>query len=45
MSQAWLNHCILLLVLRDKTDKLDDKDIAKKFTERNEQRKNYFGEF
>ena len=36
MSQAWLNHFTLLHVLRDKTDKLDDKDIAKEFTERNE---------
>ena len=31
MSQAQLNHCILLHVLRDKMDKLDDKDIAKEF--------------
>ena len=45
MSQAQLNHCILLHVLRDKVDKLDDKDIAKEFTERNERRKNYFGQF
>ena len=36
MSQTRLNHCILLNVLRDKMVKLDDKDIAKKFTERNE---------
>ena len=45
MSQAQLNHCILLHVLRDKVDKLDDKYIAKEFTERNERRKNYFGQF
>ena len=29
-------HC--LHVLRDRTDKLDNENIAKKFTERNEQR-------
>ena len=45
MSQAQLNHCILLHVLRNKTDKLDDMDIAKEFTERNEQCKNYLGQF
>ena len=44
MSQARLNHCMLLHVLRDKTDELNEKDIAKEFIERNERRKNFFGQ-
>ena len=36
MSQARLNHCIVLHVLKDRTDQLDNKDIAKEFIERNE---------
>ena len=39
MCQARLNHCILLHVLRERTDSLLDTDIAKKFTERNERHK------
>ena len=45
MSQARLNHCMLLHVLRERTDTLLDADIAKEFTERNEHRKNFFGHF
>ena len=42
MSQAQLNHCILLHVLRDR-DELDDKSsIAKEFAERNELRKTFW---
>ena len=44
MTQARLNHCLLLHVLRDKTDQLDKKDVAKEFIERNERRRNYFGQ-
>ena len=44
MSQARLNHCIVLHVLKDRTDQLDNKDIAKEFIERNERRRNYFGQ-
>ena len=44
MSQAWLNHCIVLHVLKDKIDKLDNKEIAKEFIERNERHRNYFGQ-
>jgi len=29
MSQAWLNHCIILHVLRDRVDELDNKDVDK----------------
>lgn len=45
MSQARLNHCMLLHVLSERTDKLLDTDTAKEFAERNERRKNYFGQF
>lgn len=45
MSQARLNHCMLLHVLKERTDNLLDADIAKEFTERNERRKNFFGHF
>lgn len=44
MSQARLNHCIVLHVLKNRTDQLDNKDIAKEFIERNERRRNYFGQ-
>ena len=44
MTQARLNHCILLHVSRDRMDQLDNEDIAKEFIERNEQRRNYFGQ-
>lgn len=44
MTQARLNHCLLLHVLRDKTDQLDKKDVAKEFIERNERCRNYFGQ-
>jgi len=27
MSQTWLDHCIVLHALRDKTDQLNNKDI------------------
>ena len=36
MTQARLNHCIILHVLRDRTDQLHDKEVAKSFIERNE---------
>ena len=45
MSQARLNHCMLLHVLSEQTDNLLDTDTAKEFTEKNERRKNYFGQF
>ena len=45
MSQARLNHCMLLHVLSERKDKLLDTDTAKEFTEKNERRKNYFGQF
>jgi len=33
-------------VVRDRTDQLDNKDIdTKEFIERNEQHRNYFGQF
>jgi len=32
-------------VIRDRTDQLDNKSIAKEFIERNEQRRNHFGQF
>ena len=41
MSQARLNHCIILHVLRNR---VDNKDIAKEFIQRNERRRNYFGQ-
>ena len=44
MSQARLNHCIVLHVLQDRIDKLDNKEIAKEFIERNERCRNYFGQ-
>jgi len=38
-------HCFAY-VIRDRTDQLDNKNIAtKEFIERNEQRRNYFGQF
>ena len=43
ISQAQLNHCIVLHVLKDRIDKLDNKEIAKEFIERNERHRNYFG--
>ena len=44
MSQARLNYCIVLHVLKDRTDKLDNKEIAIEFIERNEQWRNCFGQ-
>jgi len=39
-------HCFACsYVLRDKTDQLDNKDIAKEFIERNEQHRNYLDSF
>ena len=43
MSQAQLNHCIVLHVLKDRTDKLDNKETAREFIERNEWHRKYFG--
>ena len=44
MSQALLNHYIVLHVLKDRIDKLDNKEIAKEFIEKNEWHRNYFGQ-
>ena len=44
MSQALLNHYIVLHVLKDRIDKLDNKEIAKEFIEKNEWYRNYFGQ-
>ena len=33
MGQTRLNHCIVLHVLKDRTDTLDNKEIAKEFIE------------
>ena len=44
MSQARLNYYIVLHVLKDRTDKLDNKEIAIEFIERNEQWRNCFGQ-
>ena len=43
MTQARLNHCMLLHVSRNKTDELNNVEIAKEFIGRNERRRNYFG--
>ena len=45
MTQQRLNHCMLLHVLRHKTDSLSLEDIAKDFMERNERRSSFFGRF
>ena len=45
MTQQRLNHCMLLHVLRHKTDSLSLEDIAKEFMERNERRSSFFGRF
>ena len=45
MSQARLYHIIILHVLRDRTDILDNKDVAKELCKRNERHKNYLGQF
>ena len=41
MTQARLNHCMLLHVSRNKTDELNNVEIAKEFIGRNERRRNY----
>ena len=41
MSQTPLNHCIGLHVLKDRTDKLDNNEIAREFIKRNEQYRDY----
>ena len=43
MTQARLNHCMLLHVSRNKTDELNNVEIAKEFIGRNEICRNYFG--
>ena len=43
MTQARLNHCMLLHVSRNETDELNNVEIAKEFIGRNERRRNYFG--
>lgn len=45
MTQARLNHCMLLHVLRDATDKLNLIDVANEFVTRNDRRVNFFGSF
>ena len=44
MTQARLNHCILLHFLRDRTDQFDNEDTAKEFIDKNERCRNYFGQ-
>ena len=42
MSQARLNHTMLLYIHKERTDQIDEKDIAKKFIMEND-RRSYFG--
>ena len=43
MSQARLNHTMLLYIHKERTDQIDEKDIAKKFIMENDRRRSYFG--
>ena len=45
ISQPHLNNMILLHTHKDITDTIDELQIAKKFVEVNDKRKNYFGIF
>ena len=45
MTQQRLNHCMILHVHREETDKLNLIEIAKEFVEKNDRRKQFFGQF
>ena len=45
MSQQYLNHCMILHIHCDKTDKLELTEIAQDFIERNDRRKVFLGRF
>ena len=42
MTQARLNHCMLLHVSRNKTDEQNNVEIAKEFIGRSQRRRNYY---
>ena len=39
------NHCMILHVHREETDKLNLIEVAKEFVEKNNRRKQFFGQF
>ena len=43
MSQPRLNHTMLLYIHKERTDQIDEKDVAKKFIAENDRRRSYFG--
>ena len=45
MTQQRLNHCMILHVHREETDKLNLIEVAKEFVEKNDRRKQFFGQF
>ena len=45
MSQERLNHCMLLSIHKEKTDKINLKNVTNVFCEANEERRRTFGIF
>ena len=45
MSQERLNHCMLLSIHKEKTDKINFKNVTNVFCEANEERRRTFGIF
>ena len=45
MSQERLNHCMLLSIYKEKTDKINLKNVTNVFCEANEERRRTFGIF